>query len=98
IHLAISMDRETPVVPAAQGHTEAPQMAVEPLNVPVWQERTPVTEVFEVEPSTEPAPRSIDLADPVTELIKSGAGRRRIARELGVSEHAARKLIEERAA
>lgn len=34
--------------------------------------------------------------DPVDELLAQGAGRRRIATELGVSEHEARKLLAER--
>jgi hypothetical protein len=35
-------------------------------------------------------------SDPVTELIEQGAGRRRLARELSISEHQARQLIEQR--
>jgi hypothetical protein len=35
-------------------------------------------------------------ADPVTELIESGAGRRRLATELGITEHQARVMLEAR--
>ncbi|MGH3965076.1 MAG: DUF2637 domain-containing protein [Pseudonocardiaceae bacterium] len=34
--------------------------------------------------------------DPVAELLAAGAGRRRVSRALGVSEHEARKLLDER--
>jgi hypothetical protein len=37
-----------------------------------------------------------DDPDPVAELIAEGAGRRRIARVAGISEHAARQLLAER--
>jgi uncharacterized protein DUF2637 len=40
----------------------------------------------------EPTPDA-DTSDPVTELIESGAGRRKLATELGVSEHQARKML-----
>jgi hypothetical protein len=44
-----------------------------------------------VDPATQDQTK--DLADPVTALIESGAGRGRIARELGVTEYQARQLI-----
>lgn len=37
-----------------------------------------------------------ELVDPAAELIANGAGRRRLARELDVSEHQARKLLASR--
>jgi hypothetical protein len=51
----------------------------------------------DVEPSNDPARHDeTPDADPVTELIESGAGRRRLARELDISEHQARQLLAER--
>jgi DNA-binding transcriptional regulator LsrR (DeoR family) len=35
-------------------------------------------------------------SDPVAELLAQGAGRRRIAAQLGISEHQARRLLAER--
>jgi ABC-type microcin C transport system permease subunit YejE len=68
----------------AQASTEAAERHVEPLNRPVrYEEETPTTEVLEPAPSP----------DPVAVLIEAGAGRRRLARELGVSEHQARQLL-----
>jgi Protein of unknown function (DUF2637) len=46
-----------------------------------------LAEIFTKEPASDEAP------DPVAELLEQGAGRRRIAKELEISEHAARQLL-----
>jgi hypothetical protein len=56
-------------------------------------ESTSETDVNSCDSTTEVNSRE---TDPIDELIEQGAGRVRIARELGVSEHQARLLIAER--
>jgi hypothetical protein len=67
--------------------------AVVHLAVKVGQART--TAPQRVPNKSDEVPEG-DGPDPLAELIAAGAGRRRIATELGVSEHQARQLLAER--
>jgi hypothetical protein len=78
VHLAISMDRE----PAA---THIVSSSAEPVSAPAELASNNINECAGGDDLAEP--------DPVTELIESGAGRRKIARELAITEHAARQLL-----
>lgn len=84
VHLAVLVGRtvETVTTPA-----ECPSPEI---TEPARGDDTAATPVPELAAVPDP--------DPVAELIESGAGRGRIAKELGITEHQARKLIERKAA
>ncbi|WP_337830616.1 DUF2637 domain-containing protein [Pseudonocardia sp. TMWB2A] len=90
VHLAVLAGRaERPGLSASDGDTEVlaetpgPAAELDIRTEPVGPPVAPAVGAAEVVP-----------AERVTELIEAGAGRRRIARELGLSEHEARLLIE----
>jgi hypothetical protein len=96
VHLAVLV---------AQGHSGPAESGVEGLDEAPRHEETPadwwtdapvsVGPTSGLDPVTE-GPVGPTDPDPVTELIEQGAGRRRLAKELGVSEHEARRLLAER--
>jgi hypothetical protein len=93
VHLAVLVTRrDAPPVEADPGAPEAG-----PVSAPVEAARPvpPVEAGPEPDPiGLEEAPQpAISASDPVAELLAQGAGRRRLARELDISEHAARRLL-----
>ncbi|MFR9803135.1 DUF2637 domain-containing protein [Pseudonocardia sp. RS010] len=89
----------------AEGHTAGAEIAVEPLALVASGEDMPADDLGEPDPARwwADAPPAGDQAgepgvevgeDRAAELIRSGLGRRRLAAELGIREHEARRLIE----
>lgn len=83
VHLAVLVTRGR----AAAGDTAPAEVPAEPLPLPPRDEVTPAP------PALAPAAET-SVPDRAAELIAEGAGRRRLARELSISEHAARALLD----
>jgi hypothetical protein len=81
VHLAVLV---------AQGRTASPCATVDHTRPPI--ELSPAVDNIGDRSQTD----DVGTTDVVAELLKQGAGRRRLARELGVSEHEARRLLAER--
>ncbi|MEU7813878.1 DUF2637 domain-containing protein [Pseudonocardia sp. NPDC049154] len=78
VHLAVLVGRVKPAPPVELADDDFADLGDEPLS-PWWESAPPVSE-----------PSRYDRAEA---LIASGIGRRRLARELGVTEHEARQLL-----
>jgi hypothetical protein len=87
VHLAVLVTRPgAPPVEAASVGAPAEVSSVEVARSVPPAEASPVG----LEEAPQPA---ISAPDPVAELLAQGAGRRRLARELDITEHAARRLL-----
>jgi hypothetical protein len=96
VHLAVLVGR---TVETASTPAECPSPEItEPARGDHYPPPTPA--VPAPEPVAPPVPElaAVPDPDPVVSLIESGAGRGRIAKELGITEHQARKLLEGKAA
>jgi hypothetical protein len=85
---------------AAQARTAGPEQVGDRLaEAPRYEELTEeggLSPLWEIAPAAEPttSPASEEPTDRATELIAAGAGRRRLARELEITEHEARALLD----
>ena len=105
VHLAVLVGRPHEVVPDAPAPQEHDERAeVVPADVELFDEHG-LSRLWESAPLVEhgeyrgeqdggPSPRQDDERDRAAELIADGAGRRRLSRELEISEYEARRLLD----
>lgn len=85
-------DEETDIVPVAAGCESLPGELVDAHGLSRLWDDAPPAEPVPDDPA-EPEPAGDGGRDRAAELIAEGAGRRRLARELDITEHAARELL-----
>ena len=93
VHLAVLVVRASPPAPPPSPPDDAPA-GDDRAAVPPTSDQSDEVLVADVDPGAAPAPASpAEPGDRAADLIAAGAGRRKLSRELQITEHEAREML-----